>query len=192
MKLASQKPGMAFQFGNLNKLLIRGDATEDQPLFPQNIHIGIIKFITMPVSLENQLFIIGLHGNGPLLQATGIEPKSHGPPLWGIRTPPLKDLFLIDPFFQEIDNRMGSAGIEFCTIGTLQTSAMPCNFNDSTLHPKTDPEIRDLFLPSILDGLDLSFDAPRPDTSWHKDAARPFEKMFRPLLLPLFRINIFQ
>src|SRR5512139_3947592 len=69
---------------------------------------------------------------------------------------------------------------------------MPCDFNDSALHSKTDPEIRDLLLPSILDRFDLSFDAPCSETSWHKDAVGPFEKMFRPLFLYLFRINIFQ
>src|SRR4030042_91370 len=125
MKLASQKPGMAFQFGNLNKLPIRGNATEDQPLFPQNIHIGIIKFITMPVSLENQLLIIGLHGSGPFLQATGIEPKSHGPALWGIRTPPLKDLFLILPSMPLVPKppgtRMPSAPLSKCSGPSFST-----------------------------------------------------------------------
>ena len=60
---------MVFQFDDLHQLLIRRNTTEYQSYFSQNIYIGIIKFITMPVSLIDQLFIIGLQEPNFLLRA---------------------------------------------------------------------------------------------------------------------------
>ena len=69
MELASEKPGMVFQFDHLHQSLIGRYAAEDQPCLFQDLHVGIIKFITMPVSLIDQLLAISLMGNGFPLRA---------------------------------------------------------------------------------------------------------------------------
>ena len=119
MKLASQKPGMASKFRDLDKFFVRGDATKYETFFPQDVPIGVVEFITMPMSLGDQLLIVGLHGNGPLFKAAGIEPQPHGPALGRICAPPLEGLFPVDPFLHEIDDGMGRVGIKFRTVGSL-------------------------------------------------------------------------
>jgi hypothetical protein len=57
MELTPDKPGMIFEFDDLHQSLIGGESGEDESRFSQRIQIGIVKPVTVAVTLNNQLLL---------------------------------------------------------------------------------------------------------------------------------------
>ena len=87
---------------------------------------------------------------------------------------------------------MGRGRIKLCAVRPIQTGTVARDLNHRTLHAEADSEVRNLILPGILDGADLSFDPPRPKTSWNEHAIDSLQKTVRSFLLDLLGVDILQ
>src|SRR5258708_31340059 len=79
VELAAEEPGMAFQFDDLDKLSVGGEAGHVESALLELRHIFRIHFVAMAMALVDQIAAVGLVRDRALLQPAWIFPEAHSP-----------------------------------------------------------------------------------------------------------------
>src|SRR5690606_23465184 len=78
VELASNKPRMLRHFHHLNQLAIGGTAGNAQASIGQLLHIGVIHFVTVTMTLDDFRLAITLRRNRIIAQVADLAAETHG------------------------------------------------------------------------------------------------------------------
>src|SRR5207253_4444281 len=155
MELGRQKPRMMLQLDDLDQTTVRRDSAQHEAVLDEPITIGIVQFVAVPMPFVHFELAIGFKGSRALLDRARITSQAHGAAL-------VFDAALI---VHEINNGRWALRQEFGAVGVAQAGNISGKFNDRALHPKAKPQERNPLFAGVLDGRNLSLDAPPPEPS---------------------------
>src|SRR5208283_2546561 len=188
MELAAHKPWVIFQLNNFHQFSIRRGAAYFESFAAEECTIVIVEFIPVPVPFRYLFRSVSLVCIRPFFKDAGVSAQSHGPAHLGVFGALLNFACpVVVPFAHKVDYRVFYKGIEFGAV-CFKPANVPAEFNNSCLHSKANPEIRDSFLPGISDRCYFAFDTSRPEPAGDQDAVYFGKKFFRTLFLYLFGI----
>jgi hypothetical protein len=78
MKLCRDKPGMVWQFDNLNLAIVSRTTTHDHAVGFNEIAKFVVEFVAMAVALKDDRFTVGLSSFCAWYKATELAPHAHG------------------------------------------------------------------------------------------------------------------
>src|SRR5262245_39532758 len=151
---------MIGKLDNLDKVLIWRHAGNNKTLLGQNLLECAVELIAVPVPFGNRVALITPVGQRPGRQVRGIRAQSHGAAN-GVHTEQIP---------QFINDRMWSIRLKLRTVGIAQTANVTRVFNDGALHTEANPEVRNLFFASKLDGPDHAGNAALSEASRNQNA----------------------
>src|SRR6266851_10225172 len=78
-------------------------------------------------------------------------------------------------FAQLVDHAMGRGRIEFAGVGLRESHHVAGKFDAGSLHPQTNAEVRNFFLPGITNGNQHALDAAFAETTGDENSVVTFE-----------------
>ena len=124
MKLCAHKPGMVRQFYNFDQVIIGRATANDHAMSFHALTKIVVELVAMPVTLENNGFTISLVGFSTGGKATDPVTEPHCTTFFSH----------LSLRVHQINDRIGSLGIKFCTVSLTQPQYMAGKFNDRNLH----------------------------------------------------------
>src|SRR6266849_4325286 len=171
MELRADKPGMICQ-SKYRHLAIIGWAVADY--HAMRLHAPaklIVELVAMAVALEDNGFAIGPVGLCAGRQAADPVSQAHGTTLVG-------HLALRG---HQIDDRVGTLGSEFGTVGSWKPQDIARELDDRNLHTQAQPQVRLARAARKVGGFDLALDAAMAEAAGNDDACHILQRLGVPL-----------
>ena len=124
MELAGHEPRMAGNLDHLHQIPLGVGSADPQTGFFEGGAMGIVEFVTVPMTFTNLGDSIGLLGKGSRGELAGIVAQSHGGALGPVDILPR----------EKTDDRFRGLGIEFRAVGLFQAGHIAGEFDDRDLH----------------------------------------------------------
>src|SRR5436189_3753680 len=157
--------------GNLYDLYvsaIRSAAGKLQACSGQDCLIFAVKFIAVAMALADFGLAIDARGKAVGFELAGPRAQAHGATQF-VNAAQLAQL---------IDNAVRRAGVKFTGIRFFQPTDVASRFNAGGLHSQADPEIRDLLLTGIADGVQHTVNTAFAKAAGHQNAVKAFKLQF--------------
>ena len=161
MGLCCDEPGMFRNLYHLYDPSVRGEAGELHAMTGEILPVVVVDFVAVPVPLFYFFTLIKSVCLGSFIQDTGICAEAESS----------SNIFHTYLVRHDMDDRMGGIGIQFSTVGIVETDNIPRKFNDSKLHAKAETKERNLMGSCIADGGNLPVDPAAAKSSPNSSSA---------------------
>src|SRR5579859_664652 len=150
---------MVAQLADLDQRTVGRDAAGDQPFLFEDVTVGVVELVAVPVPLHDHVFAVGRLRLRARLETAGIAAQPHGATL-------LRDTGLLR---EQADDRDGRARRELGGVHIVRAEDVPRELDHHHLHAEAEAEIRDLALAGVARGQDLALDAALAEAAGHDD-----------------------
>src|SRR5205809_3948860 len=160
MELAPHEERMVGQLDDLDQSPVGREPREHQPVLREDLMVGRVDLVTVPVPLIHDLFPVRCGGSGPGYEVARLGAEAHGPTEVG-------HVLLLG---QEVDHRVRCRRVELRGVRALEATDVARVLDDGALQPQAQAEEGHAAPPGVVDGLELALDAPPPEPAGDHDA----------------------
>src|SRR5436309_2991430 len=160
MELAGHEVRVVLDLDDLDQLLLRPDARDQQPVLLERLEVVVVDLVAVAVALADDPLAVERRRAAAVAEQDRIEAEAHGATLVGER--PLLG--------QQIDHEVRGVGSELGRVGALQAAHVARVFDYRALHAEADAEVRHALLARVAHRLDLALDAAVAEAARHQDA----------------------
>ncbi len=182
MKLSSKEERVVREFKNFHQILVGIDAGEDEAGGGKLVAIVIIEFVAVAVAFGDSVGFVGAVGESVFSEGAGVAAQTH-------RSAIVFVFYISSLFGKNVNNRMGSVGIDFGGVSVFESDNVAGEFHGGHLHTITKSQEGDVIPADVFNSFYFSFNAARTETAGNNDAVIGF-KLFQRYRIFLKRFRV--